>query len=874
MFLPMVITSVLYLLLAALPGAAQDPPKMEPSVKGKSVGSPPTLAEIGPHPRIWIDQTGLDRLRAMADSQSYYWRRLIVWAEEPERTKSLPQDGPGLALAAAILVKEQPDQAKRLGKIAVACALKAAPLARSQGAVKRILRFSEASLSEAELWEAGFRLVTTRAAGDHAWLIDRFEDKRLLLKPGQLAIGDLAGIGKTVFFLANDLTKANLRVGWTALTLDWAWDFFQPKQRESISAWLVAQARVFENAGRGCFSLDSMAALRLTGLAALAAHGQDPGAPKLLNQALEQRFKQEILPCLINLGRGGGWFGGESAGAQAGLDLLEFAAALKSASGLNLTQDSPWFKDRLALLSASLLPGVKHASLGSFNRVASFGDHIFSDEEAADLVRLQMLILLALRPDDQAAGLARTLVMGSRGIGLLAPHRYALDLVWQGQETTAEALAFAPLTHLAPSVGLAISRSDWSPLATWLAFSCGPHYSLPQHLGAGSILLWRQGFLLPRAGGYDGPFTPHALNYAIRSAAHNTVLIHDPKEYSWLDMRLGAKPNNTYANDGGQRSWTLFGQDGLALSTAPWTASGWDRGPAPWNKLRDVYQVAGITASQAMPRFFYVRGDLTKAYQGSTAKAARVVRHVIHLRASGPQDYQAPEVIAVIDDIVVSRKELQPRFALHFTKRPEMTGDLKSVGPGRWSGPMNRLRYVEGQGTLEVRCLWPLESHAWVFGGEAAGNWVDGKNYPPQAPTRNPASWRVEIGGHDEQGLVRPMVHVLLPADAQSSPSPEITLLISDHPKVKGLVIHDPRWPRVVAVHLGEPEPLAKISYKSPPGPTRHLVAGLLPEVFYSVTIESDTVTLSPGPGLKTGPGGVLNFVVQPKSTAARDEPS
>lgn len=845
--------------------AAQEQPAQEATTTSQAGAAPAAQLELAPHPRIWLTNAGLDRLRQMAERQTQNWRRLIVWAEEPERDKIHPEDGPGLALTAAILAKAQPEQARRLGKMAIACALKAAPSAKSQGAGKRMLRFNEAPLKEAALWEAGFRLITTGSSADQIWRIERYEDNRLLVKSGQPALDDLAVQGETVFFLNDDLSEANQRAGWAALILDWAWEFFSPKQRQILSGWLVAQARVFKNAGRGCFSLESMAALRLGGLSALAAHGQAQGAAELLKQTLEQRFKREVLPCLMNLGRGGGWFEGESAGARAGLDLLEFTIAVKSAMGLDLTRKAPWFEDRLSLLSSGVLPGVKYVPRGGYNRTASFGDQVIPEEEAADLVRLQMLLLLAMRPKDQAAGLARALVGTRRGARFLAPHRLALEMLWQIDEAGAEALAFAPLTHVAPAVGLAFARSDWSPLATWLAFSCGPHYAEHQQLSAGSLLLWRQGFLLPHAGAYDGPLSAHSLNYAIRSVAHNTVLIHDPKEYSWLDMRQGVKPKGTYSNDGGQRSWSLFDDKGKALSTAPWTASGWDLGDAPWNKLRDLYQVAEIAASQEMPRYFYLRGDMTKAYQGSTAKASRVVRHVFHLRAGGAQDFNAPEVVAVVDDIMVTRQGLQARFALHFNQRPQLPADLKSTGNGRWSGPLDSLQYDGAQSRLLVRCLWPLESRAWVYGGDAAGSWVDGKNYPPQAPAMNPAPWRVEIGGHDQQNLALPMVHVLLPTGTEAGPAPETTLLISPQPEVKGLVIHDPRWPRIVVVRLGEPDPLAKLNYKYPPGQTRHLVAGLVPGVFYNVKVEKDQVTIIPGPGLKTGPAGVLSFVVDPK---------
>ncbi len=846
------IFSLVSILALALPAAAQDQTL------------PTTAPEPAPHPRIWISSKDLPRLRALARQRSYDWRRLINWAEEPARRKTRPQDGPGLALAALILSQDQPVQARRLGKLAVACALQAAPLGRVQTAGKRKLRYQGVALSGAELWEAGFRLVVPNAAQARVLAVERFDNGGLLVKGGQPAPAKLSRKGDTCLFLLGELAAANQRLGWAAVTLDWAWPYFEPGQRRHLAAWLVAQARVFSQRGHGCFDADSLAALRLTALAGLAALGQHPGASALVRQALEQRFEQEILPCLRGAGQGGAWFGGEAAGARAGLDLLEFAAAVKSALGRDLSQSASWFGDRLGFLAAALLPGINYTTRGAFYRLAPLGDQMLGQEEIADLVRLQMLILLALRPQDQAAGLARALISGTRGTRLLAPHRLALELVWQGPDANEEALAFAPLTFVAPAAGLAFSRSDWSPLATWLAFSCGPHYALPQHLAAGSLTIWRREFILPQAGGYDGPTTAHALNYAVRSVAHNTVLILDPREYSWPDMRQGVKPRGTYANDGGQRSWTLFGKDGKPLRTAPWTASGWEQGPAPWSKLREVYEVARITAQAEMPRYFYLRGDMTRAYQGSTAKASRVVRHVFHLRAGGPQDYAASEVIAVVDDVVLRRKDLAVRFALHFPGKPDLPSGLEPLGPGRLRGPLRWLSYTGKRSRLEVRCLWPRNSRAWIFGGDKAGSWVNGKNYPPRSPVRNPAPWRVEIGAEKAAGLNRPLVHVLLPADREAPPPPDITLLAADQPEVKGLVVHDPRWPRVVAVRLGEPDPRAALSYACPPGRSRHLVAGLAPGVSYRVVVGGTRVSLKPGPGLKASPAGTLSFLVEP----------
>ncbi|KMY66538.1 hypothetical protein AAU61_15450 [Desulfocarbo indianensis] len=861
---------LLLLALWSWPAAGQEPAAVggAPAAKPAAPKTEP-YENLGPHPRIWLGPERLRRLRGMAARQTYNWRHLITWAEAPDRAKTRPQDGPGLALAALILAQDRPEQARRLGKLAAACALKAAPQAKVERAGNRELRFSGPSRSGAELWEEGYGLLALpKPAGEH-WRIERYEENRLLVKAGQAALSQSAARGDAALFLLDDLSEANQRVGWVALTLDWGWDFFTPEQRGLLAAWLVAQAQVFADEGRGCFTPQAMAALRLTALAGIAAQGGHPGAQALIAQCLEQHFDAEILPCLKNAGQGGAWFGGEAEGALAGLDMLEFAAAVQSSLGLDLSQSASWFGERLAHLCASLLPGVNLTPRGPYHPVASLGDQIIPEEETADLVRLQMLILLALQPQNPSAGLARAQVASRRDAGLATPGRLAQELLWAAPESGEEALAFAPLVNVAPAAGLAYSRSDWSPLATWLAFSCGPHYTQSQHLAAGSLMIWRRGYLLPHAGGYDGPATPHALNYATRSAAHNTVLIHDPAEYSWLDMRRGIKPKGSYANDGGQRSWTLFGDQGQALRTAPWTASGWESGPAPWNKLRQLYGVANIAASAEMPRYFYVRGEMTKAYQGSTAKASRVVRHVFHLRAGGPQDFKAPEAVAVIDDVVLTRPGLYTRFALHFPARPQLPEGLQALGPGRLQGPLDRLSYQNpGRGRLEVRCLWPLESQAWVYGGETAGSWVAGKNYPPQAPAANPAPWRVEIGGHDEQALATPMVHVMFPADAEDPPAPEVTLLISDQPEIKGLVVHDPRWPRVVAVRLGQPDPKAELRYVAPPGQTRHLVAGLAPGVSYRVEALQDLVKLSPGPGLQAGPAGELSFLIERAAAA------
>ncbi len=822
------------------------------------------------HPRIWLDARKLDNLRALVRMETPTWNRLIAWAEEKERSRARPGDGPGLALAALLLQKQAPEHARRLGRMAVACALSAARFGRVDKYTSLAISEGKRRGSREELWEGGYRLVAPEARRDRVFSIDRFTPTRVFIKAG----GSLKGntkVGGTYLLLWDDMRRAADPLAQVALTLDWAYPFFDQAERRGTAAWLVAQARVFKEQGRGCFDSASISALQFTTLAALAAQGLDPGARELLGLALEQRFQKEIKPGLQRAGRGGGWFEGDNLGAAAGLKLLEFAAALQSAAGINPLRDLPWFQDRLGYLTFHLLPEPEQTKSGRYRVVPpGYGDRVLSPRQAADLVRLQMLILLALRPQDPAAGWARAIFDSRQAPALTSDRLLAWEMPWLYSPSQAQPLATAPLLHVAPDTGLAVSRSDWSELGTWISFNCPPHYAGAQHLAAGGLNIFKRGLLLLPGGVYDGYATDQAQNYAIRSLAHNTVLIYDPDEYSWYDMRQGPRPKGTYANDGGQRAWATFDAQGRPETIAPWTASGWDRGPAPYSELKPVYGVARLEAWYQKPRFAYLRGDMTRAYQGSTGKVERVVRHLVHLRPGGPQDAGAAEVLVVVDDIVLSRPGLRVRFSFNLPEEPKVSGSLTTVGPGRRQGLARRFRVDTPFSRLEVVCLYPRKVAMEVYGGiMEAAFWCDGANHPPQPPRVGPAPWRVEMGPLSSEGTRTVMVHCLLPAAEGDPPPPKMEMLETGDRQVLGILIHDPLRPRLVVLRLGPPSPRAQVTYPYPAGRTRHLVAGLMPSTSYQVEVGRGRIVIRPGSGgLISSSAGVLSFQVVPAAEA------
>ena len=536
---------------------------------------------------------------------------------------------------------------------------------------------------------------------------------------------------------------------------------------------------------------------------------------------------------------------------------------MKTAMGQTNPPKLAWYSDRLAYLMFHLLPGLAKAPAGEYRQVAPSGDQILDPLQAAEYTRMQMMALLALRPNDKAAYAARSLLLDTRTPTLLSGYRQVYDFLWVDPAAPTAALATAPLSHLAPATGQAVLRSDWSSRSTWLGFNCGPHFAMRQHLAAGGFMIFRQGFLLPQGGGYDGPTTSHALNYGIRTLAHNIIRVFDPQEYSWYDMRAGKQPKGTYSNDGGQRAWALFDQKGKPVKSAPWTASGYDQGKAPWTKLGDIYHVAEIQALEDQPRYGYLRGQVTQAYDGSTHKMARFVRHIFFLRANGPDDAESMEAVVVADDVELTRKGLSVHFVLHFPEQPVPAAELKNLGPGRWRGPATSLVAKAGNSRLEVVPVWPPDAHLDLMGGPGeAASWVGSRNYPPRPPAVNPWPWRAEYVRADAALLAQPMLHVLLPADQNNAQRSAIKPLATKDSRTMGVVLHDPLWPRVLVLRLGQPGAEPPISYRYPSGNSRHLVAGLAPKVEYTVKVDPLQITISPGPGLKSTDAGLLAFRV------------
>jgi len=869
------ILAALFLLAAAVaaaPGLAQTGPRtgpmaMPPRPEALATTAPATDAPdlLAPGPRR------LAALRDQAAQASPQWRRLIRWATAPERQDGKRADGPNLALAALTLAEADGRQSSALGHLAARAAIDGARAGRVEQLSGAAIIDGGLPWKPEEITAEGYDLLAFDGP-EAAIAIKKITPTQIVLASAPTA---QARQGAEYLLLISDMERAGQVAEDVALTLAWGARAIDAEQRKLGARWLLAQAKVAAGRPMGCFDRQSAAALKIMALAGRVAEKLYPQPAQAMAQLAMERFERLWRPALEGMGQGGGWFGGTNAGARAGLDLLLVAACQPAGPARQKIMDIPWFRDRLAALTNSLLPHVQQGPNGPYRGLLPSGGEVMPPDRAADLARIQMLVARALLPGAAFADVAQAMLLASDAPGVTDHRLLGLEFLLLDTTDPGLALAVAPLDHVASAVGRACSRSGWSAWDTLVAFDCGPHFVDGQRLDAASLQIYLNGPLLPRGGAEDGRLTPHAMNYALRSVAANTILIHDPTEYSWPDMGAGDKPRGTYANDGGQRAWALFGPDGKPRVKAPWTASGWENGAAPWTVLEPVYNVAAITAQGGGESWAYFKGQATAAYQGQTAKAKRVERHVFHLRPGGPDDATSAKAVVVVDDVIVARPELRPSFVLHFSQPPVVEGQMTQLAPGRLAGQARMLRVQTDGARLWVVGLRQDAQRVELFGPPAVA-WVDGRGYPPAAPATDAAPWRVELtptGPDDGQAFA--LVHALLPAPADAPAPPELSRLTSPDRRLAGAVIHDRFWPRVVAVNL-EPDE-RPIAYQYPAGRSRHLVAGLRPETEYTVAADGRLLTITPGKGLKSSAGGLLAFKLAPvegeKAPAAVAEP-
>ena len=481
-----------------------------------------------------------------------------------------------------------------------------------------------------------------------------------------------------------------IRLTDAALAFDLFHDHLSDEERKRIVDWMNAHLGKFTE-DEGAFHNSTLSKVLCFLRVAYATWGENPRAKEFREHAIVTLYEGKLAPVLNELGTGGGFTecGWYTRGSLWHLvQALELARRVEGYDGF---QKAPrFFYQRLAYEMFQPYPGPwtygaeRYACEGDGSIV--YGGHNEYPRHT------RTVIAQYFRGSDLARAGAGRRRKGSN------PEARLVDFLWEEEPDDALPLAKFPLSHLASGIGKVYARSDWGDDATWLRFECGDLWNHHQHLEVGNLEVFRREPLATESGEYHDYGSPHAVNWLLRTVAHNCVLVYDPKE-AWTQLRDGG---SAYANDGGQaKSWE-------------WTVDTLEK----WKAKRETFERGDIVAYDAQPSYLYVAGDCTRAY--SPKKLSLWVRQVVFLR---------PSTIVVFDRVVATRAEYGKAWLLHCQEPPAVNGTTTVI--------------ANGKGKLVVETLLPEGARIGC---------VEGYTYRGQTfdPPKNPQSeaapkWRIEV---------------------------------------------------------------------------------------------------------------------------------
>ena len=491
----------------------------------------------------------------------------------------------------------------------------------------------------------------------------------------------------------NEHQSTWLALDQVARTYDFFYESITPADRAKMIAFLNAHLGRF-NVDEDAFHNSTLSKISTYLRVAYGTWGDNPRAKDFRDYALVKLYEGKVAPVLAAFGQGGGftecgWYARGSV-----LDLVEGLELARRFEKYDGFQKAPaFFYGRMAFEVFSAWPSP--SSEGS-ERFPCEGDGSSVYGSSWEAPRYTRSILAQYWRGSELAAL-----VAARARGGANPESRVLDWLEVGKPDAPTDLKTAPLSHLARGIGHVYARSDWSAAATGFRFSCGPYWTLHQHYDVGNFEIFQSEPLATESGEYsgdDGWSGPHAVNWLIRTVAHNCVLVNDPSER----FNSARDKDNVMISDGGQGG-------GRAYAVAD-TLSGWPRK----SNERGV-----IVAYQDTPEALYVAGDCTRAY--SPNKMAGWLRQVVFIR---------PGTFVMLDRVAATRAEFEKAWLLHCRNEPVIDGATATIANGR--------------GQLVVQTLLPEKAKIVSVKGYTYG----GKTFNIAANSQTPAAnlWRLQVG--------------------------------------------------------------------------------------------------------------------------------
>lgn len=405
--------------------------------------------------------------------------------------------------------------------------------------------------------------------------------------------------------------------------------------------------------------------------------------------------------------------------------------------------------------------------------------------------------------------------------------------------------------------GMVVMRQGWESGDTQISFKAGDFLTHHGHCDQGTFTIFKNDPLVINSGGYGPYLGDHRLNYYVRTAAVNSVLVQRPDEI-WNPS--GVAPPGGYVNDGGQRIITATGSD--IYSYDQWEAE---------KTSSANYEQAEITAFENHDgNFTYVASDITRAYNstlydsnGQGGKVSLVTRSMVYL--------QDADAMIVFDRVESTDPSYRKKWLLHTPNKFDggsetvllgsATNGILEVDGATLTNGM--LTMTNGDGKLFLQVLTPSSFTARKVGGvdyryyvEDDGNdadGLDGSNHDDYSEVswHDYGNWRLEISPQ-APATFDTFLNVLSPRDSTATSVP-LADLLAENDNATVLRIGSE------VIGLGTTGPIDEtVSYATPAGVHEHLLVDLPAGQFCRVTLYSaagDDLL-----GFRASDEGVLSF--------------
>lgn len=274
-----------------------------------------------------------------------------------------------------------------------------------------------------------------------------------------------------------------------------------------------------------------------------------------------------------------------------------------------------------------------------------------------------------------------------------------------------------PLDWWTDKVGLSVSRSSWDSTAVMTTFFNSPSKKAAhEHRDNNNFTIFKNAPLIIDAGYYDSYGSEHYKNYYQRTIAHNSICVFDSTEtFTYFGEEV--------SNDGGQiESFALMNYDDIFRP---------ENQRGEWQKYAagEDYQLS--------------IADAQLSYDESKLDYFR--RRMLYIK---------PNRVIILDHVHLLDIESQQRdikWISHFVNKPEIDGSIIDVQVANHIETFDGSNYHarNGNGTVAIKTLLPINSTTTLIGGQGYEYWVNGINYPPlieaDSTYYTPGKWRIEV---------------------------------------------------------------------------------------------------------------------------------